>query len=128
MKSLVLTLMVLVPTLVVAQYDSYDKDMIATANSYVIKPTGTIYEFKGGETVSFKYWENNNKVTGELTVKGVVCQVYGIYEGEGSYFGSVWHNGESKGVITWDFSTDCTTIINKIDSKTFSINVCREYN
>jgi hypothetical protein len=107
-------------------YDEYEIDMIASADRFMIKPTGTIYEFKGGESVTFKYWESENTVSGELVVKGVVCQVYGISEGEGGYFGAVWHNGENKGVITWGYSDSCMTIFNKIDCKNYQIDVCKE--
>lgn len=108
-----------------AQYDSDEKDMIASASEYKVEDmNANIYNFKG-ENISFWYKESNNEAQGQLIVGDVTCDVYGIYMSEGMYFGSVWCKGKSRGVIYWDYTDGCMTIINKVDSKTYEGEVCR---
>lgn len=106
-------------------YDEYEIDMIGTANNYRVNAKDVQTKYYQGENINFSFQESENDIQGILTVKGTKCDVYGIYMGEGMYFGSVWFNGNSKGVLYWDYSDSCIVLTNKIDCKTFDSEVCK---
>jgi len=106
-------------------YDEYEIDMIGTAEKYRVNEKGFAVNYYQADHINFSYSESDNYVQGNLTIKGSKCDVYGIYMGEGMYFGSVWFNGNSKGVLYWDYSDSCIVLTNKIDCKTFESEVCK---
>lgn len=106
-------------------YDEYEIDMIGTAEKYRVNENDFAVKYYQAEDINFSYKESDNYVQGILTVKGNKCDVYGIYMGEGMYFGSVWFNGNSKGILYWDYSDSCIVLTNKINCKTFDSEVCK---
>lgn len=106
-------------------YDEYEIDMIGTTEKYRVNEKGFAVNYYQADNIIFSYNESDNYVQGNLTIKGSKCDVYGIYMGEGMYFGSVWFNGNSKGVLYWDYSDSCIVLTNKIDCKTFESEVCK---
>jgi hypothetical protein len=106
-------------------YDEYEINMIGTAEKYRVNEKGFAVNYYQADHINFSYSESDNYVQGNLTIKGSKCDVYGIYMGEGMYFGSVWFNGNSKGVLYWDYSDSCIVLTNKIDCKTFESEVCK---
>lgn len=125
MKKLVFLICLFVASSVSAQYDSDEKEMIASASDYRVGNSNVeIFRFEANN-MSFWYKESEGNVQGEFKAGDAVCEIYGTYLGEGSYMASVWCNGKSRGVMYWDFSNDCTTIINKVDNKTYVGKVCR---
>ncbi len=124
MKKLLFLICLSVSFVSYSQYDEIEQDMIDTYKQYIVTDTKLPVKKFETEGVVFWYRQSGNKVTGELIVNGIVNQVYGLYTGEGTYFASVWYNGKSVGVMDWDFSNSCTTIINKTNSKTFYTEVC----
>lgn len=106
-------------------YDEYEIDMIGSANNYRVATEGSNPKSYASEETIFSFREYDNDIQGILTVKGVDCDVYGLYMSEGMYFASIWCKGVNRGVLYWDYSDSCITLTNKIDCKEYELDLCK---